>query len=138
MKPEEGIPVIVTEILLSAGTGSNRSAVGTGAVDGLTAQSIAWLVAVEGEVTAGVVGASCGAPVEHAASEIAAARAAVANKARRGGLDVMECPLICSVVPRAGCIAVLRQLHVDGVATDPNSGRRRATTQVTASIIRRA
>jgi hypothetical protein len=81
----DGIPVIVTEILLSAGTGLNFSADGTGADDGLTSQAVAWPVAgaVElvdtGLLAAVVVGPAFGVLVEHAATEIVAAIVAIAT-----------------------------------------------------------
>jgi hypothetical protein len=81
----DGIPVIVTEILLSAGTGLNSSAVGTGADDGLTSQLVAWPAAGAlelvdtGLLAAVVVGPALGVLVEHAATEIVAAIVAIAT-----------------------------------------------------------
>jgi hypothetical protein len=81
----DGIPVIVTEILLSTGTGLNSSAAGTGADDGLTSQLVdgpaagALELVDAGLLAAVVVGPALGVLVEHAATEIAAAIVAIAT-----------------------------------------------------------
>jgi hypothetical protein len=104
----DGMPLIVTEILLSAGTGSNFSAVGRGAVAGLTSQPVAWLVAGALELTAVVVGVASFALGEHAASEIVAAKLATAITTRFLAFSVMSVPfLVCFWVPRACGIAVI-------------------------------
>jgi hypothetical protein len=81
----DGMPLNATEILASGDTGSNFSAVGTGADDGLTAQLVAWPAAGVLElVAAGLLAAVVigpGVVVEHAAIEIVAAMVAVAIKA---------------------------------------------------------
>jgi len=73
------MPLNATEILASGDTGSNFSAVGNGADDGLTAQLVAWpaagVLVGAGLLTAVVVGPAVGVLDEHAAMEIVAAMA---------------------------------------------------------------
>ena len=102
----DGMPLIVTEIRLSAGTGSDFSAFGTGADGGLLSHLTAWPVDGALDLTAVVVGPASGGLDEHAASEIAAAMLAVAINARFAGFAFISGVLLVFPVPRACCIAV--------------------------------
>jgi hypothetical protein len=75
----DGMPLNATEVLASGDTGSNFSAVGTGADDGSTAQLVArpaaGVLVGASLLTAVVVGPAVGVLDEHAAMEIVAAMA---------------------------------------------------------------
>jgi hypothetical protein len=117
------MPLIVTEILVSAGAGSYFSAVGNGADAGLTSQSAAWLVAGALVLTVVVVGAASFVLVEHAASEIVVATLATAINVRFASFSIWL-PLVFASWCRGRVPSrSLRQVNISRSATDPKSGR---------------